>query len=446
MSNYNINFLNLPLNTLTNIKYSPPTSIDGCSVTIIKADTLRKDFYVCDKCGSVHKHTIKEYKPIFNKFSTHDNSIVILNINKKRFVCHNCHKTFTETIPSIDKHARISNKLKKAIADEFIVAKSNKDIAIKFFVSQSTISRLSFMMDEHIDSINYNYLPTNLGIDEFKASYKSMACLLVDHDTKKPFDILPSRKTIDLDKYFSMFSKDALDSVKTVTMDMYDPYVLLVKKHFKNATIVFDKFHIVQNFSRALNKTRITFMNTLSTNSIEYKRLKKYWKSLLSLTIEQSLHYYSMPCFNYKTNLSDIVYTIKNYDDTLSKSYDFYQLFFYHLNNCNFKLAFSIIEAYKDKVSDKMKTAINTFLKYKEYCLEAYKSSYSNALTESMIQKIKLIKRNAFGYNSFMSFKRRILHYYATKLLRDNLTRLPKIKNIRLHIQNINDNTFYNYT
>jgi hypothetical protein len=44
---------------------------------------------------------------------------------------------------------------------------------------------------------------------------------------------------------------------------------------------------------------------------------------------------------------------------------------------------------YSPLVSDNMKTAISTFIKYRTYCIEAYKCNYSNALTESIIQKNK---------------------------------------------------------
>lgn len=44
-------------------------------------------------------------------------------------------------------------------------------------------------------------------------------------------------------------------------MDMYKPYISLVKEIFPKAKIIMDKFHIVNNLSRALNKARIKLMN-----------------------------------------------------------------------------------------------------------------------------------------------------------------------------------------
>lgn len=433
MINYKLNLLKLPLDTLKNIQYNFK-KVDGCDVLVIKADTIRKETYVCDHCKSIHKHVIKEYKEIYNKYTTLNNILVILNVRKKRFVCNDCKSTFTEKIPSIDKHARISNILKEAIKHGPIINKTGKDTAICSFVSQTTVAKVYATIESSIEKINYNYLPTKLGIDEFKATTdckSKMACLLVDHDKKQPFDVLPSRKSIDLDKYLNKFSQEAKDKVEIVTMDMYEPYVRLVKRHFKNARIVFDKFHIVQNFTKALNKTRINHMATLETDSKEYKRLKHYWKSILSFSIKPTSNYYNLPLFDYKTNISDVVDTIISYDQTLKDSYNFYQLFFFYLNNNCFETAKLIGEHFKDIVSDKMKTAINTFIKYQEYCKEAYISNYSNALTESIIQKIKLIKRNAYGFRTFKSFKRRIMYYFQTRSIREQLTKVPRISNIR---------------
>lgn len=108
-----------------------------------------------------------------------------------------------------------------------------------------------------------------------------------------------------------------------------------------------------------------------------------------------------------------------------------------HLNSKDFDKALNVIEKYQDSVSDCMKTALKTFIKHKDYCIAADKSEYSNALTESIIQKIKLIKRNAYGFRNFLIFKKRIFHYFETKCLRDSLTRLPKISDVRSFAQSI---------
>lgn len=66
-------------------------------------------------------------------------------------------------------------------------------------------------------------------------------------------------------------------------MDMYRPYLELVKKSFKNAKIIIDMFHIVQLISRSLNKTRIKAMKNDKEN---YRKMKRYWRLLFKPRFE----------------------------------------------------------------------------------------------------------------------------------------------------------------
>ncbi|WP_165437309.1 transposase, partial [Streptococcus ruminantium] len=55
------------------------------------------------------------------------------------------------------------------------------------------------------------------------------------------------------------------------------------------------------------------------------------------------------------------------------------------------------------------KTALSTFIRYKNYITNAIELPYSNAKIEATNKLIKDIKRNAFGYKNFDKFKKRIL-------------------------------------
>lgn len=66
------------------------------------------------------------------------------------------------------------------------------------------------------------------------------------------------------------------DNAEYLVCDMYAPYVEVFSELFNNSKIVFDRFHIVQNFSRVLNKIRVKIMRKYSKKSKKYKILKKY--------------------------------------------------------------------------------------------------------------------------------------------------------------------------
>ena len=71
----------------------------------------------------------------------------------------------------------------------------------------------------------------------------------------------------------------------------------------------------------------------------------------------------------------------------------------------SFKCKFSS----KEKVSKQMFTALKTLKKYMKYIENMFKSNITNGLIEGLNNKIKSIKRTAFGYSNFSNFKKRIL-------------------------------------
>ena len=56
-----------------------------------------------------------------------------------------------------------------------------------------------------------------------------------------------------------------------------------------------------------------------------------------------------------------------------------------------------------------MLTALKTLKKYMKYIDNMFKSNITNGLIEGLNNKIKSIKRTAFGYSNFSNFKKYIL-------------------------------------
>ena len=53
--------------------------------------------------------------------------------------------------------------------------------------------------------------------------------------------------------------------------------------------------------------------------------------------------------------------------------------------------------------------AIKTLKRYREYMVNSVRRNYSNDLLKCFNNKIKLVKRVSYGYNSFDNFRLRIL-------------------------------------
>ncbi|CAD5901331.1 hypothetical protein CMALT394_320057 [Carnobacterium maltaromaticum] len=62
-----------------------------------------------------------------------------------------------------------------------------------------------------------------------------------------------------------------------------------------------------------------------------------------------------------------------------------------------------------------MSTALQTLRKHEERIRNTFQSKRSNGPLEGSINKIKVIKRTAYGYTSFLNYKYRILISFQEK-------------------------------
>ena len=70
------------------------------------------------------------------------------------------------------------------------------------------------------------------------------------------------------------------------------------------------------------------------------------------------------------------------------------------------------IEMAKESNLKELKEAITAFTNWKEEICNSKLVKYTNGYTEGCNNKIKVLKRNAYGYKNFERFRNRILHIF----------------------------------
>lgn len=366
----------------------------------------------CPKCGTCYDEKIEKhgFKNSLIKIPSVSKLNTYLSLDKQRYYCNNCNRTFTCTTKIVNYGCNISNNTKHSIAVDLIKKRSEKDIAIDNNVSPNTVERIIDSYYQLDDKVYKNYLPKFLSFDEFK-SVKSadgaMSFQVCNGKTGKIIDIVEDRKLNNLMKYFSRYSRNSRMNVEVVIIDMYMPYISLIKAMFPNALIVIDKFHLIELISRSLNKARI---KTMKKNKDNYNKLKRYWKNILKSRFELNCSTWKKyPCFNDLTTEQDIVDYLVSLDSELEETYQVYQDLLYAFQNNNFNVLDVTLNKKYNNLSEYMKTSIKTIKGYTEYIKNTFNTGYHNGYAEGNNNFIKVLKRIAFGFRSFTRFKARIM-------------------------------------
>ena len=365
----------------------------------------------CEKCGVAFDNKFEKHGFITSNIKIPDISgfKTILRLKKQRYLCKHCGKAFTLRDNVTEYGCCISKNTKWKIANDLRNKISEKDIAKNNNVSPNTVERV---MDSYYDNqkLYKNYLPKVLSFDEFK-SVKSadgaMSFHLCNGETGQTIDIVEDRKLLSLLQYFSYYSFNARKSVKFIVIDMYSPYVSLIKKMFPNAQIIIDTFHLIQLISRSLNKTRIKAMKN---NKAVYNKMKRYWKLILKDRNELDYSKWKkFTCFPHFMTEIDVVNYILDQSAELKATYYKYQELLQSIKEKNYNDFLYAINNINNNISDYMKTSIKTLIEFKDNIQNTFNNNYHNGYIEGNNNFIKVLKRIAFGFRSFKRFKARIM-------------------------------------
>jgi len=366
----------------------------------------------CPKCGTCFDEKIEKhgFKNSLIKVPTVSKLNTYLSLNKQRYYCNHCNKTFTCTTNIVNYGCNISNNTKRSIAVDLIKKRSEKDIAIDNNVSQNTVERIIDSYYELDSKVYKHTLPQVLSFDEFKSvksADSAMSSQVCNGKNGKIIDIVEDRKLNSLIRYFSRYSRESRMNVKVIVVDMYTPYISLIKTMFPNAIIVIDNFHLIELISRALNKTRIKLMKK---NKENYNKLKRYWRNILKsrfdLNCSSGKKY---PCFKNLTTEQYVVDYLVSLDAEFEETYQIYQDLLYALQNKDLTVLEATLNTKYNDISEYMNASIKTLKKYVEYIKNTFATGYHNGYVEGNNNFIKVLKRIAFGFKSFTRFKARIM-------------------------------------
>ncbi|MFP5527414.1 transposase [Peptococcus simiae] len=114
--------------------------------------------------------------------------------------------------------------------------------------------------------------------------------------------------------YFYRFQRKERKKVKGIIIDMFHPYIELIRQLFPNAEIIIDHFHLVQTLNREHNRYRVQWMNQIRHKDGKlYRKLKRYWKLLLINPDKLTRYRYDrFRLFDHLTNTGNIVATSYN--------------------------------------------------------------------------------------------------------------------------------------
>ena len=170
----------------------------------------------------------------------------MLELETGKWVCRSCSRSFWQRFPGILPRLRATEPFRRSVCQKHFDGISRSRLAARERISSATIERwflcyLQFLSGQRIS----RECPQILGIDEHfftrKHGYATTFCDLKNHKVQ---DVVLGRSEASLEGYLAKL--EGKHRVQVVCMDLAAHYRALVRKHFPQARIVADRFHVIR--------------------------------------------------------------------------------------------------------------------------------------------------------------------------------------------------------
>jgi transposase len=354
--------------------------------------------HICPKCGTFHRKVseITEMQvrdlPIFGKKC-------YLIIQKGRLHCP-CSFRGYEDFEFADPYKRQTLRFTEflfSLCDRMTIMDASELLQVNWKQAYKTDKETLALLKSSTP------LPkmTVIGVDEisFQKYHKYFTIVYDISDSNAVLFVAKDRKAASLTKFFKKLTEEQKKSIQVVCMDFWDPFIKSVKENIPHAEIVFDRYHLKKHLNDCIDQLR---RNLLSEADTQQKSVLKNKRWVL---LKNSSNHTQKD----KASLEEL----KNINMPLYEAYLLKEKFDNFFSCLTKQKGIDFIKNWFEEIPDKIKKFFQPFydliMRYLDGVFSYLSYRYTNSIAEGINNKIKVLKRMAYGYRDEDYFKLKIL-------------------------------------
>jgi transposase len=368
-------------------------SEDRIEVSVI----YRRSEATCPRCGKVtHKeHDRRKQQKQDRRLR---DKVVFLTLVKRRFRCLWCGRVFTEPDEVFGSRRRSSHRLREYLGREAL-HQTVRRTAQKEQVGEGLVRRcVAEEIGRRLGLREATETPEFIGLDEFSVKrrrlYHTAICNL---DRGEVMEVVEGQGQQKVEEYLDRLPEP--ERIKGVAMDMHEPFRQAVEMCLPRAKVVVDKFHLIRHINGALDKVR----SRLQGGNSRGKRRDLFKSRYTLLKGAERLTAWE------KARLNQLFYRYPE----LRRAWVLKESFRAWYRGTNRSQAEERLASLEETISNnclaEFKELLHTVDNWREEILNYFDYPITNGFVEGKNNRIKTIKRMAYGYRNMANFRLRIL-------------------------------------
>lgn len=360
------------------------------------------DFHLCPKCLKPSSRLVNVTPKVYRDLDLIGRTCYI-EVDLRRFECSDCFCTFTESLSFAAPYRHFTDRFEHEVY-ECCKETTATYAAAKFGISDKTAIEIYYTIAKQKQKQKPVLLTKVIGIDEIAMhkGHKDFVVVISDLTNKRVIDVLKDRKKEALELYIDDWSSEFKDNIESVAIDLWGPYRSVVESKLPNAKAVADRFHVMQNLNKALDNCRKQAKRESDNEEIWKQAKYVVLKNRNDLTEEQE----------------EILKKVLGASSVLKMCYELKESFRDIFNNSDnrevgsAKLSNWILNVIRTDTSEYY-GFVRTLLNWEGNILNYFDNRVTSGFVEGINNKIKLIKRKAFGFVNFENFRVKIIDCFS---------------------------------
>jgi len=357
----------------------------------------RRDKATCPQCGEVTNKEHDRRQQLKQDRRLRDKTVFLM-LMKRRFRCPFCGKVFAEPDEVFGPRRRSSYRFREYLGQEAL-HQTVRRTAHKEKVGEGLVRRcVAEEIGKRLGARKVAETPEFIGLDEFSVKgrrlYHTAICNLVKGEV---MEVVEGQGKQKVEEYLDSLPEP--EKVRGVAMDMHEPFRQAVQMCLPLAKVVVDKFHLIRHINGAVDKAR----SRLQGGSRKGKR-RDLFKSRYTLLkgVERLADWE-------KERLNQLFYRYPE----LKRAWvlkESFRTWYRETDRGRAEERLSLLE--KRMASSPLPESnelLRTLANWREEILNYFDYRITNGFVEGKNNRIKTIKRMAYGYRNMDNFRLRIL-------------------------------------
>jgi len=253
-----------------------------------------------------------------------------------------------------------------------------------------------------------------LGIDEIALikGQGNYCAVLIDLETSKLITIVKGRTQAEIEPVLNSWGSEVLEQIEEVSIDLWTGYKTLVKKLMPNAQVVAERFHVMVQVNKELDTQRKREKKQvidLSKQSKPPKNRAEYQQQLSGISKSKYSLLKNEENLNEKQKLK--LMAVKKVCPSLATRHKLKEKFrkIFENRKTNWFRGLLRIGSGHQRAKQYFPESVNTITNWLDEIIAYFDNWTTSGVVEGVNNKLKLIKRSAYGFRNFENYKNRCL-------------------------------------